>query len=169
MKRVVVWVVVVLALARGADAGCPDSLQEFLATQGYVEIELSENTAKQFEVEATLNGSEPVLLIVDTGASQTLFSKDRLEKLGLRLEKTQVDIYGLGGKQRVSSAEIRDLAIGSASTGPISVLAADLSKLREDLKGLGSRPIDGVIGSDFMSRYSAVIEVKHSKLYLRIR
>jgi predicted aspartyl protease len=147
---------------------CPDSLSAFLADRGFVEIELSENTAKQFEVEAELNG-EILLLILDTGASHTLFSRDRLEDLGLDLERTRIEFSGIGKKQRLYSTEIRNLKIGSASTGPISIFAADLSHFQEMLRNTGSRAADGLIGADFLSRWSAVIEVKHSKLFLRIR
>jgi len=147
---------------------CPDALSGFLEGRGFVEVELSENTAKQFEVEAEING-EPLLLIVDTGASHTIFSRDRIEELGLDLEKTQVEFSGIGKKQRLYSTEITDLRIGGASTGPISIFAADLSHLQKMLRGTGSRAPDGLVGSDFLTRWSAILDVKYSTLFLRIR
>jgi len=123
--------------------------------------------AKQFEVEAKLNGSRPLLLIVDTGATMTLLDRDKLEDAGLEFEKTDVRLSGFGGEQRLYSSQIANLAIGSAETGPMTIFGADLGTLQEAQRKYGSRPVDGVIGSDFLSRYSAVIEVKHSMLYLR--
>jgi predicted aspartyl protease len=156
-------------LARAEGETCPAALSDFLKAQGYSEIELSQSTAKQFEVEATLNGSSPLLLILDTGASMTLFDRDKLEGLGLEFTKTDIDFTGIGGKQRLYSADIKNLEIGSASTGPMTILSADLSDFRKQQKSFGSRPADGLIGADFLSRYSAILEVKHSKLYLRTR
>ena len=147
---------------------CPDSLSGFLQRRGFVEVELSENTAKQFEVEAEING-EPLLLIVDTGASHTIFSRDRIKELGLDLEETQVEFSGIGRTQRLYSTEIKNLRIGGASTGPISIFAADLSHLQKMLRSGGSRAADGLIGADFLTRWSAVLDVKYSTLFLRIR
>lgn len=148
--------------------GCPESLASFLAGRGYVEVELSENTTGQFEVEATLDG-ERLLLLVDSGSSHTLFSRARLEELGMELEETRIEFSGFGSTQRLQSAQTEDLVIGGASTGPISVFAADLEHLRSRLEQAGSRPVDGVLGADFLGRWSAVLQVKRSKLFLRIR
>lgn len=168
MKVLTLLISLLMPLAAVQAEDCPDSLREFLERKGYVEIELAENTAKQFEVEVTLNG-ESLLLIVDTGASHTIFSKDRLKKMGLELEKTNIEFTGIGKKQRVYSAQVEDLTISGASTGPIAILAADLSHMRAMLRGYGSRQPDGLVGADFLARYSAVLEVKYSKMYLRIR
>ncbi|HTO71845.1 MAG TPA: retropepsin-like aspartic protease [Myxococcota bacterium] len=155
------------ARAQGAAAPCPSELGEFLKSQGYSAIELSQNTAKQFEVEATLNGKIPLLLLVDTGASMTVFDRDKLKDAGIDVEKTDLQVFGFGGDQRAYSGQIQTLAIGSAQMGVTSILGVDLSDFQKQQKKIGSRPIDGLIGSDFLSRYSAVIEVKHSILYLR--
>ena len=167
--KILLALLCILFLSTPASAEeCPDSLSDFLVGRGFVEVELSENTAKQFEVEAELNG-ETVLLIIDTGSSHTIFSRDRLKKLGLDLEKTQIEFSGIGKNQRLYSAEIENLQISGASTGPMSILAADLSHVRKMLRSTGSRAVDGLIGADFLSRWSAVLEVKRSKLFLHIR
>lgn len=151
----------------GAQSNCPTELGVFLKSQGYLAIELSQNTMKQFEVEATLNGKVPLLLLVDTGASMTLFDRDKLKDAGIEFEKTDLQVFGFGGDQRAYSGQIQTLDIGSASMGATSIFGVDLSDFQKQQKKMGSRPIDGVIGSDFLARYSAVIEVKHSILYLR--
>jgi predicted aspartyl protease len=158
-----------LSLPARADDVCPADLASFLKSQGYSEIELSESTAKQFEVEATLNDKIPLLLIVDTGASMTIFDRDKLEDLGIEFEKSQIELMAFGGKQKLYGGQIQNLSIGSASTGPIEIFGADLDDLHDIQKKTGSRKADGLIGADFLSRYSAVIEIKHSKLYLRTK
>jgi predicted aspartyl protease len=167
--RITILVGLILGVSGQAFAQeCPSSLPEFLQEKGYAEVELSENTTKHFEVEAVLNG-ESLLLIVDTGASHTLFSRDRLQALGLDLEETRIEFSGIGKKQRLYSTEVDDLLIGGASTGPISILAADLGHFREMLRDSGSRAADGLLGADFLARWSAILEVKHSRLYLRLK
>lgn len=168
MKTLLVILFVLPFSAPAFAEECPDSLSDFLQDRGFVEVELSENTAKQFEVEAEING-ERFLLIVDTGASHTLLSRERIKDLGLDLEKTNVEFSGIGKRQRLYSTEIEDLQIGGASTGPISIFAADLSHLQKMLRSAGSRAADGLIGADFLTRWSAVLDVKYSKLFLRIR
>ena len=171
MKRIAVCLLCLAAIVARAEEAPPAavSLADFLKTQGYSEIELSENTAKQSEVEVVLNGKHSLVMLVDTGASMTLFDYDRLDDLGFELEKTDIEFHGVGGKQRLYSAQAANMELGGAETGPISLLVGDLSDFKKTLTAFGSRPVDGLIGHDFLSRYSAVIEVKHSKLYLRIR
>ena len=152
-----------------AAPACADSLGAFLKAEGFSAVELSQNTAKQFEVEAKLNGSIPLLLVVDTGASMSMLDRDKLEEAGLEFEKTDLQMTGLGGNQKLYSTQISNLSIGSADTGQMSIFGADLSDLQETQRKIGSRPVDGLIGADFLARYSAVIEVKHSMLYLRTR
>jgi predicted aspartyl protease len=168
MKAILLSLLSLLVASPAVAEDCAASLQAFLLERGYAEIELSENTAKQFEVEAVLQG-KPLLLLVDTGASHTLFSKDRLESLGFDLQKTNVEFSGIGKTQRLYSTEIEDLVIGGASTGPISIFAADLEHMREILRSAGSREADGLLGADFLTRWSAVVEVKQSRLYLRLK
>jgi len=175
MKTLALCLVLLLApLARAqqpaaAPPGCPDSLGAFLAGQGFSSIELSQNTAKQFEVEAKLNGTVKLLLIVDTGASMSMLDRDKLEEAGIEWEKTEIELAGFGGSQKLYSAQIANLTIGTAETGQMSIFGADLSELQATQKRMGSRPVDGLIGADFLARYSAVIEVKHSTLFLRTR
>lgn len=169
MTRFLIAAVCVLSLSARADEVAPPSLADFLKAQGFVEIELSESTTKQAEVEVILDDKHPLVMIVDTGATMTLFDRDKLEGLDYELEETNIEFHGVGGKQRLYSTQVKNVAIGGAATGPISVVAGDLGELRKTMRGFGSREIDGLIGHDFLSRYSAVIEVKHSRLYLRIR
>ncbi len=96
-------------------------------------------------------------------------TRDRLEDLGLDLKKTAIEFSGIGKKQRLYSTEVDDLSIGGASTGPISIFAANLGHLRKMLRETGSREPDGLLGADFLARWSANVEVKHSKLYLRLK
>jgi hypothetical protein len=99
----------------------------------------------------------------------SMIDRAKLEAAGLEFEKTDIQLSGWGGNQKLYSAQISNLAIGSAETGQMSIFGADLSELQETQRKMGSRPVDGLIGADFLARYSAVIEVKHSMLYLRTR
>jgi hypothetical protein len=76
---------------------------------------------------------------------------------------------GIGKKQGLYSTEIDDMLIGDASTGPISIFAADLAHLRKMLRATGSRAPDGLLGADFLSRWSAVVDVKRSRMFLRLK
>jgi hypothetical protein len=97
-----------------------------------------------------------------------MLDREKLGNAGIEFEKTEVQMTGWGN-QKPYSAQIANLVIGSAETGQMSIFGADLSELQETQRKIGSRPVDGLIGADFLARYSAVIEVKHSTLYLRTR
>ncbi len=145
-----------------------ESLSQFLALRGYSEVDLSENSAGQFEVDAVINGSHSARLLVDTGASRTLFGSHSFKSWGIRTKKTSIELTGIGKKQKLQSAELSNLSIGNADSGPITVFVADISFYNRQLEAIGSGEIQGLIGSDFLNKYSAILEIKNSKLYLRV-
>lgn len=73
----------------------------------------------------------------------------------------------MGEKQRLGTLQLRSLALGDAQVGAVTVFTADLSELIS--RSPGAEPAQGVIGSDPLIKYQAVLEIPTSKLYLRLR
>jgi len=80
-----------------------------------------------------------------------------------------VQAAGIGGNQSLFSLDLENLALGGLDTGPATVFAMNLSDLRKTLESAGSRAVDGIIGQDFLARYSAILDIRRSKLYLHVR
>jgi predicted aspartyl protease len=166
-------IVVLILLAARANAqsnSIDHDLATFLAHQGFAKVQLNRTPLGAFEVEASINGNHNALLIVDTGASHTVFDKDRMKDMGLTLYKTEVQMRGVSGKtDKIMGTDITDLIIGDAHAGPMSLFVADLSSITNVQRSSGTKRVDGLIGLDFLTRYSSIIDIKHSILYLRVK
>lgn len=101
-------------------------------------------------VKVTVNGSAPLSFVLDTGAHAAIIRTDAAKTLGLTLEG-QATVRGAGpGSQTaqfVRSAEWSLVGLDGFSQ-PIS-LAVPMS----DLPSAMGRPIDGIIGGEFIRQF----------------
>ncbi|MBU2650759.1 MAG: retroviral-like aspartic protease family protein [Bacteroidetes bacterium] len=122
-------------------------------------------------VEGTLNGF-PLLLLVDTGASRSVFDKQKIsEKFpgGLpELIENEKLSTGLGTTTMQSQSVILDsFSIGSLKISDYQAVVMEMSHVNESYAHLDLPGIDGVIGSDILMNYRAVINYKKKILVLR--
>jgi len=75
-------------------------------------------------VDATLGGGQHVKLLIDTGDAQSVIDSAAAKKLGLTTMPI-VDRYGKATSQQ--HATLRDLKVGDATLGNVTVLVEDLS------------------------------------------
>ncbi len=145
-----------------------DGLGRFLEPQGYRRIALQKSAIGHFEVEATLNGHNVVMLI-DTGAPQTVLDTTAARDMGLPDEGPCGDgkAVGAGGEVASSRTSIEDLTVETISMGMRSLPVVDLNHCNVALEKLGARRISGVIGGDVLFAKSAVIEFAKGALYLK--
>jgi hypothetical protein len=103
------------------------------------------------------------------GSNRTLFDIKKIKKLKIEMKNSTMKLESITGKQDVKTADIRNIKIGKANTGPMTVHVTELDYLNKQLKAFGNNEIDALIGADLLTIYSAVIDVKNSKLYMRIK
>ncbi len=73
-------------------------------------------------VDGEING-QPVSMIVDTGASRSILSRDAAARLGLKLGNVPgMHAYGIGGETRLQLAQIKKLRLGSLASDNIGML-----------------------------------------------
>jgi predicted aspartyl protease len=108
-------------------------------------------------------------VIIDTGASRTVFDKDRIKKyVKTRSKKIKDKLStGLG----TSSMESHHLEISSLSIGKITIkkyatVLLDLSHVNNSYAQLGLEQIEGVLGSDILYNYKARIDFAKSIMEL---
>lgn len=122
-------------------------------------------------IEAEVNGIA-VRLLVDTGASKTVFDKTRLQSLmkeGAEEEYEDLEQLstGLGtNSMQGQVAELDTLKIGDVNIEGYSVVVLDMDHVNQSYEMLGDRGIDGVLGSDLLKEYDAVIYFKKKVLKL---
>jgi hypothetical protein len=163
-----VGLVTVLAgtAAFGQEAEAEPSLEELLAGRGWVAVQLRENAFSQLEADIVINGEHTLRAQISTSFSKTILGEATAKKLGLEIEDTRIEITGRGGKQRLGSIPLESIAFAETRVGPFTVFTADLDELIS--RAEGTAPIQAVIGSDFLTKYQAILEIPSSKLYLRL-
>jgi len=111
------------------------------------------------------------ILVLDTGASKTAFDHDTLREIN----KSAITLSdrlstGLGTNSMVSStATIDDLYIGELLISQLEVAVLDLSTINVAYRQLGHPEVLGVLGSDILMKYNAVIDYGKQVLTLKKR
>ena len=129
----------------------------------YIEIPINiiniEGDGFHLIAEGMIN-NKPARFVVDTGASRTVFDKDRIlnyidnpefnEKEGISA--------GIGGTDITSFIfNIEELSFGDLKINGYQAVAMDLSNVNNSYAMLKLPPIDGVIGGDLMKKHQAII------------
>jgi len=114
-----------------------------------------------------------VRLLIDTGASKTVFDRSRIIGL-LNLDEEDPDFgisphlsAGLGTNTMESYLVVLEkLKIGSLEISDFEAVVLDINHVNISYEMLGHAGIDGVLGSDLLNAYNAVIYYKQKKLKL---
>jgi predicted aspartyl protease len=144
------------------------SLAAFLTQNNYTCIPLSRSGIGHFHTEGTLN-NRPIMVLIDTGASNTVFSLDLARDMNL--PTTKLSMYGGGaGAAQLEIHQIQEatFALGHIAPKINTLLAMDLSHVGQALALKGLPPVDAILGVDALEAHSAVIDYGSSSLYLKV-
>lgn len=144
------------------------SLVAFLNQNGYIRLPLSRSGVGHFHTDGFLN-ERPISVLIDTGASSTVFSLDIVR--GMNLSMTKLDMFGGGaGAAKLEVYQIREarFVIGDTAPQVRRFVAMDLTHVNQALRLKGSSPIDAVLGVDVLEAHLAVIDYGSSSLYLKV-
>ncbi|GAB4132788.1 MAG: hypothetical protein Fur0041_04430 [Bacteroidia bacterium] len=109
------------------------------------------------------------LVIIDTGASRTVFDKSVIKKF---LKKESIRDHqrlstGLGTDSMQSQQVlIKNMSIGDITVKDYDAVVLDLSHVNKTYEMIGFPPVAGVLGSDLMMRLGSVIDYKKMTLTL---
>jgi hypothetical protein len=100
-------------------------------------------------VNATVNGSTPAALLLDTGADKTMINPRVLAAAGAPLSRPagSAMVTGVAGSEEMQFVTINSLEVGGAIVGRLTVAA-------HDAPGVG----DGLLGRDFLDHFSVTID-----------
>ncbi len=118
-----------------------------------------------------INGSI-ARMIIDSGASATVFDEKRLVNYvspeTARIEHRKVS-SGLGvDKVKVSGVILDKIQIGDLRLYEFEANAMNLSSISRAYYDMKEKPVEGVLGSDILKRYRAIINYDELKLVLFI-
>ena len=114
-------------------------------------------------VQASLNGSAPLWVILDTGSSFTVIDESVLKMLGLQFAG-EGDAYGpgQGSRQKVAFANHTTLMFAGVNLGNQTVATLPLDWFSREL----GRSVDGFLGSNVFRNY--VVEIDYANQVLRL-
>lgn len=110
-------------------------------------------------------------VIIDTGASKTVFDKKRILKYVAekKFGKHNNLSSGLGTSTMKSQfTEIKKLKIGKIEMPDYQTILLDLSHVNKSYHSVGLTQVEGVLGSDILLKYHAVIDYGKKKMKLKI-
>ncbi len=131
-------------------------------------LSFNNKTGFHLSLKLLING-KTAHLILDTGASSTVFDKKRITKLvGVKnLNKNKNAIRGIGKKMMdLHTTIFKKIKIGDITIKDYKANLIDLSHVNAAYAATGIPTIDGVLGNDILYNYNAVINYKKATLKL---
>ncbi len=111
-------------------------------------------------VQARVNGTGPLTLVLDTGADRTLVAPAALLRLGIATPNTfRAQVKGVTGASPADVVWVSSVEVGGLSVGPLPIVAHDA-----DLEHA-----DGLLGRDFLSFFTVTIDTAASVVTLTRR
>jgi predicted aspartyl protease len=109
-----------------------------------------------FFVEAHVNGV-PASLLIDTGGARTMLFPKLASRARLLLAPIRAEARLLEESVPFNLGEVRELRLGALSMKNLQVLVARRQLLRAP-NGIDPRPMDGMLGLDFLRRFAVVLD-----------
>ena len=116
-----------------------------------------------------LINTQSVKLLIDTGASRTVFDMDALKNILGKdsFDENEQKTTGLGTTDMQSFfAIIDELQLGDVALNSYQAVLLDLAHVNNSYSNIGLSPIIGIIGGDILMKYRAVIDYKKQQLSL---
>ncbi len=142
-------------------------LERFLKERGYASIPLERNHAGSIVVVVTV-GETKLRLVCDTGATLSMLDEKRTKDLRIAWEKSDFDV-SIGDSDFARSCKIEVMELSAFKVHGIRFHSFDTTNGNKRLEQYKDTPIDGLLGWDVLKDYSAIIDVRALRLYLRNR
>jgi predicted aspartyl protease len=126
-----------------ASPGPSESIKFTLSPRGHLLVPVS------------INGSEPLIFVLDTGAGKSLVTPLLLERLALAtVDGESASTLGMHGMTKNAFVDIRSVAVGKVRVLDIRAIVLDLEYMTER-----KWHVDGVLGMDFLTQFDVRLEL----------
>lgn len=133
-----------------------------------IELITLEDESYHLMVDVYINNQKTGHLIIDTGASKTVFDRRFISPFAKEVEDIE-DNHSSGINAMITEAKtgkLPSLEFGELIIKDYQCLMLDLSHINELYKKYADKFIAGLLGSDFLLKYNAVIDYKKATLTL---
>ena len=110
-------------------------------------------------LDVTINSSDTLSFILDTGAATSLLDKDRAEELGIEANYQQ-KVDGASGTKTYDVALGQTVRLSDLTLKGVNFVLEDLDKLGKKL----ATPFDGIIGFELFKRYVTKLSFEENRL-----
>lgn len=112
-------------------------------------------------INLTVN-SGSALFLLDTGAERTIMTAAAAQRLGVETHyEYPRRLRSLGGAVSTGDARLRNLRVGGMTLPEFTVLVGSVL-----LPGPAGRPLDGLLGADFLSSFEVDLDLARNRLTL---
>ena len=114
-------------------------------------------------VEASINGSDPLLFLLDSGGAELMLDIEVATQLGAEFAGT---LSGSGGgtQGQMRLGKINSMRLGDIDIRHLPIYSLNLQHLQSDFDNL---PIKGIIGTRLLMHFLATIDYPNAQLILR--
>lgn len=138
-----------------------------------IPLDVKELEYKNYHVFINLTiNSVPCRLLVDTGASKTVFDAERVLRFVSEQKITSHEIKSVGlgvTNMETKVATLKDISVKKFNRKKMEVAILPLTHVNTTYVLLEIPEIDGVLGSDFLMKYKAVIDFGNAQIQLTKR
>jgi len=135
--------------------------------RGFRRVRMRESEGYNLYVDGSVNGTK-ARLMVDTGAFATLLHSQFVLRMKIPLRQTQFRSVGVNlAQSRVRLANITRFSIGSMDMQSHRVGVINLQGLIHGGLLDASPPVAGLLGSEMLQRYHAIIDFGTNSLYMK--
>lgn len=143
------------------------SLKKILKNKKYVKIPLVLTETNHFAISAKINGVKG-RFILDTGASNTCVSFDKMEFFKLTSEASEIKAAGAGATNMETLISTKNrIEIGKWKKKKLQIVLFDLVHVNEALTSHKAEPVDGILGADVLIKAKAIIDYGECIVYLK--
>lgn len=135
--------------------------------RGYRRVRMRESEGYNLYVDGSVNGTK-ARLMVDTGAFATLLHSQFVINMKIPLHQTKFRSVGVNlAQSRVRLANITRFSVGSMDMQSHRVGVINLERLIHGGLLEAKPPVAGLLGSEMLARYHAIIDFGTNSLYLK--
>ena len=138
-----------------------------MLAKGYDEVKLFKTRTGHMTTTISVNG-KPCVFLIDTGGGGTLIDNSKMNYFGLNAIKIGDYAAGIGSVSPLVQTSAT-LQINGYDIEEKDLYLMDITYINYEFKKNRSRQVDGVLGTDFLNKYEAVIDYSKCKMFLRIR
>lgn len=143
------------------------SLESYLVKKDFIKLSLKKMPSGHLHLFGKLNGVKGNF-ILDTGAGTTVIEEKNKDKFHMKSKNSEERATGAGGTGiRLQTSEKNNFKIGELTLNNIDLMLMNLDHVNNAFDSMGIEKVDGIIGSDILTRNKAIIDYSNLVVYLK--